>query len=105
MALRDTSWVLDTVGAFKDANANITNYAANKRYTSKVTLSGSTWTTQLLSQNITIVDREWICLTEAAAKNVVDAKAAFDVTAVEVNRILGEFKVVQHSQTRGDWDT
>ena len=102
MALRDTSWVLDTADASKDSQSIITKY--DKDPNESIFLTTGTE----LTRSRTIVTREWICLTGAAAQSVVDTKAVTPDTkatykAVPTNQIVGAWKVVKHLDSRSAW--
>jgi len=93
MALRDTSWIVDS-------NANVVS-DANESLPLNVTTPGGIQVYTTVSRTRV---REWIALTEAAAEayandtgNLTDS---ITLEAIETNRILKSYKVVERLQTQ-----
>jgi hypothetical protein len=100
MALRAVTWVLSGSTAL-DSNSVVREY---NKVTDHTYLTDGTH----LVRSRTIVTREWLCLTQSAAQQVVDCKAANadtkkQYTARENGRVTGEWIVTAALDSTGAW--
>ena len=98
MALRAKSWACDSAGAPVSANAIVTEDTPHiiERVNVRERSSDQTYYRERATRN-----REWICMTEAGATGAADCMGVADATktytysAVETDRILSAYKVVE----------
>ena len=88
-------------------SAAIDSHSVVREY-NKVTDSAYLTDGTLLHKTRTLVTREWVCLTQAAAQQVVDCKAANPdtkkkYTARENNRVTGEWIVTGALDSQSAW--
>ena len=99
MALRDTSWVLDTAGAVKEANGIVVTSTATQEGIIIVPVGSYT-------RNRTKETKVWTNLTEAAAQKVVDTRAGDTNTRWQMQekaRYLGAYELTRTVDSRGAW--
>lgn len=98
---------MDTSGTVLDSNANVVNYKHNGFEILDKRTAGNTGVWRY-RRTLTVVTREWVAVTKAAAYAFLDCRAA-DTTdsaiydAKETNRLLGSASVVQEDVVRGVW--
>ena len=108
MALRDTTWFMDTSDTGSetvplDSNAVIIEY--NKKAAETLILAdGSS-----LTRSRTMITSEWMCMTYLAAKRAVDTEQANPIAnsefqAVLTNQVGNAWKIVRHVDSIGSWN-
>jgi len=105
MALRDTSWALDTSRAFIDSRAIVTSGAPTQE---TLCIQFGADTNTIYTRTHTIVTKEWICMTYAGAKAAADTRAGdtgHRIKYVEDNRYTGAYKLLVEVDSRTDWST
>jgi len=101
MALRDTSWAASS-GSPQTANAILTDYKT-------IVQRAYFFPSGTYTRTRTIVTREWLAMTQAAATNAVDTLNAGDSTgyvqyeAQQTNMITNAYKVIQNTDSYGNW--
>ena len=96
MALRDTTWITDT------------HFLETKHVASQEVLTIAFGTSITRRRTRTIVDGEWVSLTEAAATAYADSHAGdtnATFAAIEDNRFCGAWKLTSHVDSKGAWAT
>lgn len=101
---RDTSWFANTGAPTVPLTANAVLTAYDKQAADHLMLLDQ----RVLSRSRTIITREWIGLTQAAATAAVDTMRANPDTNTEFKAVLTQpvlkvWKVVQHIDSMGAW--
>ena len=94
MALRDTNWITEA------------HFIETKQTDMQEVITINYGTTSVRRRTTTIVDGEWIVLTEAAARAYSTAHAGDTntiLTALEDNRYCGAWKLTSKVTTRGTY--
>lgn len=104
MATRDTSWIWDTTsGALIEANANEVDFKQSQERVYVFPFG-------TYERTRTVRTLEWIVVSKAAAKAAVTLATSDTATnenaehsAVEVNRITGDWKFMRAVDSRSAW--